>query len=252
MGNVGSGKRILITGASGGIGKVMASLFGRQGAVVGVHNVSNRSVALSVAEEIRQVGGESEIFVCDLVDRTQCEQLVSDFVDRFGGIDVLVNNAGAAGPYRDFREIGEHDWERAMALNARAPFMLSRNAWPHMIENGWGRIINISSAAVEYGGSPKSIHYIASKAALEGITVALAKAGAPVNILVNAIRPGIIATGMAKRVPGYSEERYRQRVAMVPMGRAGTSEEVARMVVFLASEGGDYITGQVITIGGGD
>lgn len=247
-----SGKRVLVTGASSGIGAAIATLFGSEGAFVGVHYASNRQGALAVVENIRQSGGKAVALPCNLLEPSERNRLVSDFVEQSDGVDILVNNAGAAISYKDFREIGEDEWSQAMELNAQAPLWLSRDVWPYMEKNHWGRIVNISTAAVKFGGSPNGVHYVASKAALEGITVALAKVGAASNILVNAIRCGIIDTGIYKRIPGYTKEQFIQRGKKAFLGRAGNTDEVAHMVLLLASGGGGYITGELISIAGGD
>lgn len=246
------GKRVLVTGASSGIGAAIATLFGRKGACVGVHYASNDSGATGVVEEIRRQGGEAIVLPCNLLVQAERDRLVADFVAQFGGVDILVNNAGAAISYQDFRTIDDEAWSQAMVLNAQAPLWLSRDVWPYMEQNHWGRIINISSAAVKFGGSPNGVHYVAAKAALEGITVALAKAGAASNILVNAIRCGVIDTGMYKRIPGYTHEQFIQRGKKAFLGRAGSTDEIAQTVLFLASTGGGYITGELISVSGGD
>ena len=222
------------------------------GASVGVHYDANHQGAMAVLDAVQHQGGQAVALPCNLLEPAERDRLVPTFVECVGGVDILVNNAGAAISYQDFRHLSEEEWHHAIMLNAQAPLWLSRDVWPHMEKNSWGRIINISSAAVKFGGSPHGVHYVAAKAALEGITVALAKAGAASNILVNAIRCGVIDTGIYKRIPGYTHEQFIQRGKKAFLGRPGTTDEVARTVLFLASDGGGYITGELISVAGGD
>jgi NAD(P)-dependent dehydrogenase (short-subunit alcohol dehydrogenase family) len=134
-------------------------------------------------------------------------------------------------------------------LNAQAPFFLAQGAFRFMKNNGGGKIINISSISAKYGGSDRTLHYGASKAALEAINRGLAKAGAPHNILVNAIRAGFIDTPMHKKL---GRTNLEKRIHAIPLKKPGKAEDIARMALFLASEGGDFITGETFTVAGGD
>lgn len=245
------GKRVLVTGAGVGIGAAIAEFFAQHGGVVGVHYRQHREAAETLVERIRRTGGQAHLFAGDLQDPAVRRTLVDDFVREYGAIDVLVNNAGACYGYRHFSELDEDSWDRTMSLNAKAPFFLSRQAFKHMRENGGGRILNISSVAMKYGG-PRSLHYAASKSALDALTIGFAKEGAKYNILVNSIRCGVIDTAMHTQIEGYSAELFRKRIEMIALKRAGTPLDVARMALFLASECGDFITGEVFTVAGGD
>lgn len=233
------GKRILITGASSGIGARTAKLLGQYGAVLGLHC------------RTATVDKKENIFTGDLLNAITRRDLIKLFVNDFGGIDVLVNNAG--GVYgANFLELEEQDWDMTFTLNVKAPFFLAREAFKVMQEQGQGgKIINISSISAKYGGSTTTMHYGAAKAALDAITVGMARAGAPYNILVNSIRGGLIDTPFHKKL-GRDAKAIEGRIKLIPLKRMGQPIDIARMVLFLASEAGDYITGEVFTIAGGD
>ncbi len=246
-----NGAGILVTGASGGIGSAIASAFGQQGAVVGVHYNNNLKRAEILAEKINQAGGRALLLKADLLDVAQRDNLVVNFIDMAGRLDVLINNAGAVGRYLHFSDLGDEDWDHAFSINAKAPFKLASEAARHMEQHGGGRIINISTTAVKYAG-PNSMHYTASKAALEMIGNTLAKWGASRNILVNTIRCGLIDSGMGDSVDGYSKDAYQKRLALVPVGRAGLPDEVAALALFLASQDARFVTNQIWAVAGGD
>lgn len=243
------GKRILVTGASSGIGACIADLFGSYGAVVGVHYRSNKKGALDVVSNINKQGGKAEAFQGDLLLASVRGNLIKSFIDVFGGIDVLVNNAGGVYGSKHFLELDEKSWDDTFALDAKAPFFLAKDAFSIMKEQGGGKIINISSISAKYGGSPQTLHYGAAKAALDSLTVGLARAGAQYNILVNSIRGGFVDTPFHKKI-GRSD--LEDRIQLILLKRAGQPIDVARMVIFLASSAGDYITGEIFTVAGGD
>lgn len=242
------GKKVLVTGSSSGIGACTAELFADQGSVVGVHYHANSRGAESVAARIRHKGGRVHLLGGDLLDRQRCDTLVADFIRDTGGIDILVNNAGTF-QLHHFLRIPEKSWNDTVSLHLTAPFVLSRNAFSFMMNNGGGRIINISSIASKYGGSEESVHYGAAKAGLDAVTKSLARAGAPYNILVNSIQPGVIATDAHRKIGRQSME---DRISKIPLKRAGTPLDVARLCVFLGSDYGSYITGQIFGVTGGD
>lgn len=246
-------KRVLITGASGEMGASMAKLFASYGACVGLHYSSGKEEAINLLKEIRDKSGKAELFQGNLLEQSARENLVKSFVETFGGIDVLINNAGARFDYVHFSELDEKSWDNSFGLNVKAPFYLSSSAFQYMQEKGGGRIINISSITVKYGGSAKTLHYAAPKAALESLTRAFAREGAKYNILVNSIRPGIIDTQIqTKGLEGYTDDQRKERINLVLLKRVGQPIDVARMALFLASESGNYITGEIFTVAGGD
>lgn len=244
-------KKVLITGASGGLGSEMARLFAQHGAHVGIHYNRDAKGAASLQEALK-ASTKAEIFQGDLLDRKVRENLVDQFVKEFGGIDILINNAGASVQYQHFSELDEEAWDHTYTLNVKAPFYLMAKAFEHMKKQDGGRIINISSVNVKYGGSAMSLHYTSAKAALENLQKAFAKEGAKYNILVNSIRCGLIDTPMRTKIPGYNEENFLKRIQLVPLKRAGQPIDIARMAFFLAAESGNFITGETFTVAGGD
>ena len=247
------GKKILITGASGGLGSVMAHVFASYDACIGLHYCHDQKRALLLQKEIsKKTSAKIELFKGDLLEQKVRTNLVVDFVKVFGKIDILINNAGAVGEYKDFFELSEETWDETFALNVKAPFYLMGSAFEYMKKSDGGRIINISSVNVKYGGSSKSLHYIASKAALESLHRGLVREGAKYNILINAIRCGLIDTPMRTRISGYSKKNFQKRMRLVPLQRAGSPLDIARMALFLASESGNFITGEIFTVAGGD
>lgn len=244
-------KRILVTGASSGIGAAIATHLARFGACVGVHYRHNKKGALKVLNEIKSLSGKAKIFQGDLLEENVRRNMVDSFVEAFGGIDVLVNNAGGIYRYEHFSRIDENSLDDTFSLNVKAPFILAREAFKYMKKNRWGRIVNISTTAVKYVGA-KSMHYASSKAALDTLTIGFAREGAKYNILVNSIRCGVIDTPMHTKIDGYDEDAFRKRVSLIPLKRLGKPIDIAGMVLFLVSEGGDFITGEIISIAGGD
>ncbi len=238
------GVRVLVTGANSGIGHAIAQRFLDGGATVGVHH---RSACAPYNGAHPVVAIEA-----DLRDRGARRAMVDRFVEVAGGIDVLVNNAGAVPLYAPFPDIDDDTLAETFEINAFAPFRLIAEAWPHMVRQRAGRIVNIGTAAVKYGGSPRGVHYVAAKGALDAMTVAFAKAGTTLGIRVNGVRCGVVASGMHRKVPGYTDENFEARAAQVPVGSAGSTEEVAALVALLSSPAADYITGQLIDIAGGD
>lgn len=246
------GKRVLITGASGGIGSEIAKLFAEYGAKVGIHYNSNREAALKVKEDIVNTGGEAEIIKGDLLDHNVRLNLVDEFVKIYGGIDILINGAGAVHKQVHFSEIDEETWDKTFDLNLKSAFYLSGKAFEYMKKQKWGRIINLTSINVKFGGSAKSMHYVTTKAGLDNITIGFAREGAQHNILVNGIRCGVIDTDMHKKIKGYKAEDFVKRQEFIPLKKLGKPIDIARTALFLASECGDFITKEIITVAGGE
>lgn len=241
-------KVAFITGASSGIGQHIVKLLSANGATVGIHYAKNKDAASALKADISSTV-HTELFQADLADIVAAEQLLDRVIERFGRIDIMVNNAGGVHVHRRFTEIAPKDLEQAFALNFHAPFMLARKAFECMQAQGGGRIINISSIGVKFGGSANSLHYACAKSAMETMTVGLARLGAPHNILVNAIRPGIIDTPFHQDTP---EKNFTERVSLIPLKRMGTTGDIAQMAAYLASDAGSFITGQIFAVSGGE
>ncbi|WP_242492681.1 SDR family NAD(P)-dependent oxidoreductase [Methanolobus psychrotolerans] len=243
------GKKVLVTGASTGIGACIAELFASYGADVGIHYNKSEKEANDLLQKIKLNGGNAEIIQADLLDSSSYKNIIDSFICTFGGIDVLVNNAGGIYGFKHFIDLDEISWDETFTLNAKAPFFIAKEAFSYMAEHNGGKIINISSVSAKYGGSENSMHYGASKAALDAITNGLARAGVERNILVNSVRAGFVDTLFHKKI---GRKNIDERIKMTPLKRAGVPKDIAKMVLFLASEAGDYITGEVFTVAGGD
>ena len=243
------GKRVLITGASTGIGACTAELFAYYGANVGIHYNKSETEANNVLQKIKRNGGNATILQANLLDSSSYKNLVDSFIDTFAGIDVLVNNAGGIHGFKHFLELDEKSWDDTFTLNVKASFFIAKEAFSFMKSHEGGKIINISSISAKYGGSENSMHYGAAKAALDAITKGLSRAGTEHNILVNSVRAGFVNTPFHKKI---GRENIDDRIKLTPLKKAGEPIDIARMILFLASEAGAYITGETFTVGGGD
>jgi acetoacetyl-CoA reductase len=240
-----TGKACLVTGGSRGIGRAIALELGRGGAAVAVGYAHDPDAAAAVADEIAATGGQAFTFGCDVEDPAAIETAVAGVIDRFGKIDVLVNNAGITRD-RSLAKMSSEEWDAVLQTNLSSVFHLTARVLPHMVEAGYGRIVNISSVIGLHGNFGQA-NYAAAKAGIIGFTKSAAIELARKGVTVNAIAPGFIETEMIAAMP----EDVRARIlARIPLARFGRPEEVAKVVVFLVADG-DYITGQVITIDGG-
>ena len=236
----------LVTGASGGMGRAIALRIARAGACVGLHYRSGKEAALALARDIADSGGETILLSCDLSQEEQVGSMVKEAASRWGRIDILVNNAGIT---RDslLLRMSPEAWDQVLDVNLRGAYLCTKSVLPHMMQQRYGRIVNMSSV-VGLSGNPGQANYAASKAGLIGFTKAVAREMASRNITVNAVAPGYITTAMVEQLP---EEAKRRILDQVPMKRFGTPEDVAEAVAFLCSRESGYITGQVIGIDGG-
>lgn len=235
-----SGNVALVTGGSRGIGRAVAIALAQAGADVAVNCHSRESDAAQVCTRLEAAGSRCHSVRADVARGDDVARMVKAVEDALGPVTILVNNAGIARP-RTLEEISEADWDETMAVNLKSVFLVTQAVLPRMRAARWGRIINMSSAAAQLGGIVGP-HYTASKAGILGMTHAYASILAGEGITVNAIAPALIETEM---IAGNS----RVRPARIPVGRLGSVEEVAGIVVALA--GNAYVTGQTINVNGG-
>jgi len=240
-----TGRACLVTGGSRGIGRAIALELGRHGASVAVGYAHNAEAAAEVGAEIEASGGQAFTFGCDVQDPAAIEPAVASVVERFGKIDVLVNNAGITRD-RSLAKMSNEEWDDVLRTNLTSVFHLTARVLPHMVEASYGRIVNISSVIGMHGNFGQA-NYAAAKAGIIGFTKSAALELARKGITVNAIAPGFIETEMIAAMP---DEVRAAILAKIPMSRFGRPEEIAEVVAFLVSNG-DYITGQVIAIDGG-
>lgn len=239
------GKVALITGASRGIGRAIALEMARQGAQVALNYRSSEAEARTVEEEVQACGVETVLIRANVSDKEEARDMVAQVAERFGRLDILVNNAGITRD-RSLRKLTDEDWVEVINTNLNSVYYCTTAAMPIMIEQQYGRIVNISSFVGQAGNFGQA-NYSASKGGIIAFTKTAAIELAKFNITVNAIAPGFTLTDMLAKVP---EPVQAQIKAKIPMGRFGTPEEIAKAVAFLAADG-DYITGQQININGG-
>ena len=239
-------KVALITGATRGIGKEIALELAANGFDIAVNYRSMQDGMEELKKEIESNNVKCEFVQADVADFEQCEKMVKETIEKFGKIDVLVNNAGITKDGLIMR-MKKEDFQAVIDINLTGTFNVTRNVIPYMIKQKAGRIINLSSV-VGVAGNAGQTNYSASKAGVIGFTKSLAKEVASRNIVVNAIAPGFIDTDMTKVLSDNVKEGIN---AQIPLRRMGTPNEVAKVVKFLSSEDSSYITGQVINIDGG-
>ncbi|WP_414698663.1 elongation factor P 5-aminopentanone reductase [Peptacetobacter sp. AB845] len=238
-------KTAVITGASRGIGRATAIEFARNGYNVLANYNNSEKEAMELEKMLTEEGYSIKVFKADVSKSSEADAMIEYCLKEFGGLDVLVNNAGISQD-KLFTDITDEDWERMMSINVTSVFNCSRKALQHMIWEKSGSIINITSMWGETGGSCE-VHYSASKAAIIGMTKALAKEVGPSNIRVNAVSPGVIMTDMCAY---YGEETLNELKEETPLMKLGKPEDIAETVYFLA-EKGNFITGQVVGVNGG-
>ena len=238
---------VLITGASGGIGAKIAEYFSNAGYRVGIHYCHNKEGAEQLKAKLLKNGGDAEIFCADLSDSKACVFLRDRFKERFGPIDVLINNAGIS-KIAPINDVSFEDWNRLLSLNLSSPFYLIKSFLPDFLCKKSGSIINISSMWGVSGASCE-VAYSASKAGLIGLTKALAKELGPSGIRVNAISPGVINTKMNEAL---GDEILKELQSDASLQRLGTPSDIAAAALFLAdNEKAGFITGQNLVVDGG-
>ena len=246
-----AGKRVLVTGASSGLGSAMAMAFAGNGAAVAVHYHSDRTGAQTVVDAILARGGKAVALGADLTQPTAADALVEATVDALGGLDILVNNAGGPVALMPVADMTDAHFDAVFNLNARSIFAACRAAIPHLRQGGAGSsIINITSLSARLGGSVGAALYAASKAFAGALTKNLARELAPDGIRVNAISPGYMDTPLHHGIS--SPALVAGWVSQIPLGRAGVAQDCVGAALFLASPSlSGFVTGQVIEVNGG-
>lgn len=241
-----SDKVVLVTGGSRGIGKAVALAFAKYGAKIAVNYAGNREAAEETAVQIEKLGGIPFLVQADVSDSDQVEAMVKEVVDKFGTVDILVNNAGIVKDNILLR-MKDQEWDSVIATSLRGTYLCTKFISKLMLKKRTGRIINLSSV-IGITGNPGQANYAAAKAGIIGFTKSTAKEFASRNITVNAVAPGYIATDMTETLPDKAKE---EMLKVIPLKRVGQPEDVAQVILFLASPAASYITGQVINVDGG-
>lgn len=241
-----TGKIALVTGAARGIGKEIALTLAANGATVIVNYNGSKERAEAVVSEIKANGGEAEAVQCNVADFAASENMVKEVLAKYGKVDILVNNAGITKDNLIMR-MSEADYDAVLDTNLKGAFNMIRHLSRAFLKQRSGKIINISSVSGVMGNAGQS-NYSASKAGLIGLTKSVARELASRDVCVNAVAPGFIATEMTEVL---SEDYMNKMKEMIPLGKMGSTKDIANMVLFLAGNQSDYITGQVIHVDGG-
>jgi 3-oxoacyl-[acyl-carrier protein] reductase len=237
-----TGRKALVTGATGGIGEEIARALHARGATLGLHGTRREKLEALAAD----LGGETKIFTANLTDRAAVRELAKTAEAELGGVDILVNNAGITNDGLMMR-MSDEDWDKVIDINLNATFVLTRELCAPMMKRRYGRVVNISSVVAAIG-NPGQANYCASKAGLEGFTKAFAAEVASRNIMANCVSPGFIESAMTEKL---NDKQKETLFVKIPMKRMGLGKEVAAAVCFLASEECSYITGHVLHVNGG-
>ena len=240
-------QNVLVTGATGGIGSAIVRKFYEEGCNVAIHYAHSKDRAELLAETLSENGGGTvRVFGADFTDPYSIQDMFAEIREDFGDVDILVNNAGI-GSFGLITDVTYEDWRTMVAVNVDAAFLCIREVLPYMIRQNYGKIVNVSSIWGITGASCE-VDYSAAKAAIIGLTKALAKEVGPSGVNVNCVAPGVIDTEMNARL---SPEDMLDLVDDTPLGRLGLPQDVAEAVFFLCGEGASFITGQVLSPNGG-
>jgi 3-oxoacyl-[acyl-carrier protein] reductase len=243
------GKKVLITGASSGIGAAAARAFAKKGAKVVIHYNSSEAEARALVAEIKAGGGEADLVQADLTHPETAKTMVEAAIKILGGLDVLINNAGSLCGRKPFMEVDDELYDAVMNLNVKSVIVASQAAVPALEASGAGVIINLGSIAGNDGGGPGSGHYACAKAYIHNLTRHMARDLTKRGIRTNAIAPGVIGTPFHSQTPA---DRMEAMKNSVPMGRIGTPEDCVGPLLFLASnEASGYVNGQILHVNGG-
>jgi 3-oxoacyl-[acyl-carrier protein] reductase len=241
-------KKVLVTGASSGLGASTAELFAAQGAYVGVHYFRTEQGGEQTLRKVRALT-DGCLLRADMRDEAQVKAMMENFAKQAGGIDILVNNAGTMLGRLNIEEMPLSFYEDVFATNVRSTFLATREALPYL-KTSKGCIINVGSVAAHHGGGGGSGVYAAAKAAVHTLTMAMAKEFGPYRIRVNCVVPGLIETRFHEQFS--TPERKRKTAEETPLGRNGTADDVAKAILFLASpEASGFITGEYLAVNGG-
>ena len=241
--------KVLVTGASSGIGQATALELGKRGYAVAVHYFHNEKGAEETLKQIREARGEAIGVKADVRHQAEVERMVEAIVERFGTIDALVNNAGSLVARVPLLEMTQEYWNEVFTLNVNSVFYCTQAVARIMTRQKGGVIVNVSSIAGRNGGGPGAIAYAAAKGAVLTLTKGLAKELAPHGIRVNGVAPGVIQTPFHDRFT--SAEQMKRMVELIPLKYAGTPEEMATVIAFLVSPEARYLTGETIEVNGG-
>jgi 3-oxoacyl-[acyl-carrier protein] reductase len=244
-----TGRNAIVTGGSTGIGRAAAIALAECGADVAINYLRNRTAAEEGLREIASLGRRGCLVQADVSNRAGVEHLVERARAELGAIDILVNNAGDLIQRCPIKDINDELWDRVMDLNLRSVFLCSQAVMGEMMERRRGAIINVGSIAGHNGGGPGAAVYSTAKAGVMCLTKGLAKELAPYGVRVNGVAPGVIMTPFHERVS--TPEMLAQFTASIPLGRLGSSDEVGRVIAFLASDAASYLQGEMIEINGG-
>jgi 3-oxoacyl-[acyl-carrier protein] reductase len=241
------GRSALVTGAGAGIGRAITLALAGAGASLSVVDI-DLAAARAVADEVSSLGGQALALQCDVSDPRQTSRAVQAAAKAFGGLHILVNNAGIC-PQRAFEEITPEEWNRVLAVNLAGPFHFCQAALPYLRQAGAkGRVINIASLSGQIGGIAVGAHYTASKGGVLALSRQLAKLLAPSRATVNCISPGTTDTDLTR---AWEEDTRQSLIRQIPLGRLGEPQDVAGLALFLATDAAAYITGATFNVNGG-